>query len=159
MVRVCQQNLLTVINCQYGQECGGVYERTCVILDVELELLSWILTGFVIAKMQSYYCNEKVLTLTAWFSLIRFRGFHFDSIPENLLWSSSQCHKFSVIGIILSYCRPVRFLYPLLQRSWKGVYWFHLVRPSVRPSVCPSVDRIVSTLYLQQYSSDPFHIC
>ena len=26
-------------------------------------------------------------------------------------------------------------------------------------SVCPSVDRIVSALYLQQYSLDPFHIC
>ena len=26
-------------------------------------------------------------------------------------------------------------------------------------SVCPSVDRIVSDLYLQQYSSDAFHIC
>ena len=26
-------------------------------------------------------------------------------------------------------------------------------------SVCPSVDRIVSALYLQQYPSDPFHIC
>ena len=26
-------------------------------------------------------------------------------------------------------------------------------------SVYPSVDRIVSALYLQQYSSDPFHIC
>ena len=26
-------------------------------------------------------------------------------------------------------------------------------------SVCPSVDRIVSALYLQQYSSDPLHIC
>ena len=26
-------------------------------------------------------------------------------------------------------------------------------------SVCPSVDRIMSTLYLQQCSSDPFHIC
>ena len=26
-------------------------------------------------------------------------------------------------------------------------------------SVCPSVDRIASALYLQQYSSDPFHIC
>ena len=25
-------------------------------------------------------------------------------------------------------------------------------------SVCPSVDRIVSTLYLQQYTPDPFHI-
>ena len=33
------------------------------------------------------------------------------------------------------------------------------VCPSVRPSVCPSVDKIVSALYLQQYSSDPFHIC
>ena len=30
------------------------------------------------------------------------------------------------------------------------------------PSVCrtrPSVDRIMSALYLQQYSSDPFHMC
>ena len=33
------------------------------------------------------------------------------------------------------------------------------VCPSVRPSVCPSVDKIVSALYLQQYSLDPFHIC
>ena len=37
----------------------------------------------------------------------------------------------------------------------RGVYWYHLVRLSV----CPSVDRIVSALYLQQYSSDLFHIC
>ena len=33
------------------------------------------------------------------------------------------------------------------------------VCPSVCLSVCPSVDRIVSALYLQQYSSDPFQIC
>ena len=37
----------------------------------------------------------------------------------------------------------------------RGVYWYHLVRLSV----CPSVNRIVSALYLQEYSSDPFHIC
>ena len=49
-------------------------------------------------------------------------------------------------------------LYPPLQRSWKGGI---LVSPcpSVRPSVCPSVDRNVISLYLQQYSSDPFYIC
>ena len=48
--------------------------------------------------------------------------------------------------------------YPLLQRSWKGGI---LVSPcpSVRLSICPSVDGIVSALYLQQYSLDPFHIC
>ena len=34
----------------------------------------------------------------------------------------------------------------------RGVYWFHLVSLSV----CPSVDRIVSALYLQQYSSIHF---
>ena len=31
--------------------------------------------------------------------------------------------------------------------------------PSVCLSVCPCVDRIMSALYLHQYSSDPFHIC
>ena len=31
-------------------------------------------------------------------------------------------------------------------------------QPSRRLSICPSVDRIVSALYLPQYSTDPFHI-
>ena len=46
---------------------------------------------------------------------------------------------------------------PPLQWRWKGGI---LVSPcpSLRLSVCPSVDRIVSALCLQQYSSDPFHI-
>ena len=59
---------------------------------------------------------------------------------------------------------PVMVYYtPRFNEVDRGVYWYHLVRlsvcPSVRLSVCPSVDRIVSALYLQQYSSDPFHIC
>ena len=33
------------------------------------------------------------------------------------------------------------------------------VRLSVHLSISPSVDRILSALYLQQYSLDPFHIC
>ena len=41
-----------------------------------------------------------------------------------------------------------------IQRSWSGVYWFCLILLSV----CPSVDRNVSTLYLLQYSPDPFHV-
>ena len=36
-----------------------------------------------------------------------------------------------------------------LKRGYTGITW----------SVCPSVDRIVSALYLQEYSLDPFHIC
>ena len=44
---------------------------------------------------------------------------------------------------------------PRFNEVERGVYWYHLVRLSV----CPSVDRIVSALYLQQYSLDPFHIC
>ena len=49
----------------------------------------------------------------------------------------------------------VSYYTPRFNEVERGVYWFHLVRLSV----CPSVDRIVSALYLQQYSSDPFHIC
>ena len=41
---------------------------------------------------------------------------------------------------------------PRFNEGERGVTGFTL-------SVCPSVDRIVSALYLQQYSSDPFHIC
>ena len=48
---------------------------------------------------------------------------------------------------------------PRFNEVERGIYWFHLVRLSVGPFVlCPSVDRIVSVLYLQPYSSDPFHI-
>ena len=68
--------------------------------------------------------------------------------PANLplVCSVSLCFN------VMSYFKPP------LQQSWKGGI---LVSPcpSVHMSVCPSVDRIVSTLYLQQYSSDLFHIC
>ena len=106
----------------------------------------------------------------------------FFKIPTNSLYKFYACKNFTVIidwhhisdllyfGKLLHYCIFIsnikscdilawQLLYPLLQWSWKGVYWFHLVRLSVRLSVCPSVYRIVSALYLQQYLLDPFHIC
>ena len=46
------------------------------------------------------------------------------------------------------------YSYTPAQRSWRGVYWFHLVHLPV----CSSVDSIVSVLYLPQYLLDPFHI-
>ena len=60
-------------------------------------------------------------------------------LPRQAVWTSA--------GVSSS------LLYPLLNE----VYWFRLVRLSIRLSVCPSVD-IVSTLYLLQYSPDPFRI-
>ena len=53
------------------------------------------------------------------------------------------------------YCTKRLHYTPRFNEVERGVYWYHLVRLSV----CPSVDRIMSALYLQQYSSDPFHIC
>ena len=66
----------------------------------------------------------------------------------------SNCNH--IIKLSMSYLYPPAST--KLQRSWKGLL---LVSPcpSVGLSVCPSVDRIVSALYLQQYSSDPFYIC
>ena len=46
-----------------------------------------------------------------------------------------------------------RFIIPPASTKLKGGYTGFTL------PVCPSVDRIVSALYLQQYSSDPHHIC
>ena len=64
-------------------------------------------------------------------------------------------------GITLSVCPSVpiwrrqerRSKYSVQLASWE------LRSNSPKMSVCLSVDRIVSALYLQQYSLDPFHIC
>ena len=48
---------------------------------------------------------------------------------------------------------PRRLIIPFASTKLKGVYTDFTL------SVCPSVDRIGSALYLQQYSSDPLHIC
>ena len=57
--------------------------------------------------------------------------------------------------------QSVALFIPPASTKLKGGYTgFTLsICPSVCPSVCLSVDRIVSALYLEQYSSDPFHIC
>ena len=78
-----------------------------------------------------------------------FNWYNFPKLPTSRLLGSHAI--ISIIVIVIA----MILSYPPLQRSWKGVYWFHLVRLSVRPSV----DRIVPALYLQQYLSDPFHIC
>ena len=81
------------------------------------------------------------------------------------IYSDQHVYRFRLLSYYVGWIRDLlkykvvtQFIIPQLQRSCKGGV---LVSPcpSVRPSVCPSVDRIVSALYLQQYSSDPFHIC
>ena len=52
------------------------------------------------------------------------------------------------------------FIHTASMKLKAGYTGFNLsVCPSVPLSICPSVDRILSALYLQQYSSDPFLIC
>ena len=93
------------------------------------------------------------------------------SLCLSVVWSAHLSVQLSIKKCICVPCKYIKqvlneclyhhllnnFLYPPFQRSWKrGI----LVSPcpSVRLSVCPSVDRIVSALYLQQYSWDPLHL-
>ena len=82
------------------------------------------------------------------------------TFSSKFLWSVMTLKAHLVIShstvIVVSY----ELCYVIIPHSTKlkGVYWYHLVRLSVRQCVCPSVDRIVSALYLLQYSPDPFHI-
>ena len=63
-------------------------------------------------------------------------------------------NRWKILLILLEMGGLILFLHytPRFNEVKRGVYWYHLVRLSV----CPSVDRIVSALYLQQYSADPF---
>ena len=84
--------------------------------------------------------------------------------PKSSLLHLSSTHAVAVLYAISSLhhgchgisnypsigCLFNNLLYPPHQQSWKGGIL-------VSPGQC--VDRIVSTLYLQEYSSDPFHIC
>ena len=62
-----------------------------------------------------------------------------------------KCFLYSTVKCIVSSVYKV--IIPPASTKLKGGY------TGITVSVCPSVDRIVSALYLQQYSSDPFHIC
>ena len=65
-----------------------------------------------------------------------------------------MCWFFGVAkSIFWMVCILISVVIPLASTKLKGGY------TGITLSVCPSVDRIVSALYLQQYSSDPFHIC
>ena len=103
---------------------------------------------YLMKKNHVFFCNQHC---TCWLS----------STSSGMILALFRFHVWGQLAVIgLRHGRGQHLLYPRLQRSWKGYTGFTLsVCPSVRPSVCPSVDRIVSTLYLQQYSSDPFHIC
>ena len=77
-----------------------------------------------------------------------------------LYWNSKYCMTIPImIPNISCYCTCYLECYytPASTKLKGGILVSHC--PSVRPSVCPSLDRIVSALYLQQYLSDPFHIC
>ena len=48
-----------------------------------------------------------------------------------------DCHLLHSIPMLDSLLYKVyTCFYTPAQQSWRGVYWVHLVRPSVRPSVC-----------------------
>ena len=58
----------------------------------------------------------------------------------------------------LKYAGFTMFIVPLASTKLKSGILVSR-RPFICPSLRPSVDKIVSTLYLLQYYSDPFHIC
>ena len=65
-----------------------------------------------------------------------------------LCFFSSPFSRLMIVRIILYHV-----IIPPASTKLKGGY------TGITLFVCPSVDRIVSTLYLQEYSSDPLHIC
>ena len=68
-----------------------------------------------------------------------------------------------IYKLVIRFCVPRRNMVKLGRYEIMASGFFPIIIPPTFTgftlSVCPSVDRIVSNLYLQQYSSDPFNIC
>ena len=78
------------------------------------------------------------------------------SLVEYWMQQSLRCQNYTIYANQTDDNQKIIFHHtPCFNEVEMWVYWFHLVRLYL----CPSVDRIVSALYLQQYSSDPVHIC
>ena len=96
------------------------------------------------------YCKviQKRTSISYYWSIDNSCAF-FNKIADIKTAHSIKTFDFSTLYTNL----PLDVIIPLASTKLKGGY------TGITLSVCPSVDRIVSALYLQQYSSDPFHIC
>ena len=87
-----------------------------------------------------------------------------DMAPYHQLHHSWHHTSYLMINffVVYVYAMPqkmlkISFIIPPASTKLKAGYTGFTL--SICTSVRPSVDRIVSALYLQQYSLDPFHIC
>ena len=124
-----------------SQTTGGLGQRYWSVSEVtwppKLELRRWRSSGPSSVMRQGF--------------LIEFRF----CIPLVIItWSCLS----TLTGLVLTTQIEACYYTPRFNEVERGVYWFHVVRPSARLSVRPSVEAIVSAAYLQQYSLDPFHI-
>ena len=137
-------HLEAILSTMYGHEnvisCHWVSGLLCVVRYGRY-LLPWATSQYMLGNMQSIQVIVNPSFLYEFLLVVR----------------ATKCQS-CLQQTILDPYRMVAIIIPPppspTQQSWRGVYSYHLVLLSV----CPSVDRIVSALYLQQYSLDPFHI-
>ena len=111
-----------------------------------------------------------IFTIRLWLQLFRntqrqnvILSLEMGPYPPLFWWTLHKRYIYTIIRVSGLFTIFNRWIYhmgtpviPLASTKLKRrVYWFHLVRLSI----CPSVDKIVSALYFQQYSSDQFNIC
>ena len=132
--------------------------------------LNWVIIGSdnglsPVRRQAIIRTNAEILligTLGTNFSEILSEIHAFSFTKMHLKMSSGKWRPFCFGLNVLNKARNQVVLIFLLQFTFFYTLRFNEVERGYAGftlSVCLSVDRIVSALYLQQYSSDPFHIC
>ena len=124
-------------------------------VSVLTRVLFWYLfTSFLRNSGNKHQNNPLVSTETVHHSSTYITGslYLFDS---NMALSKHQAIIWTNVDTVYwrIYAGLHEFIIPPASTKLKGGYTGFTL------SVCPSVDRMVSALYLQQYSLNPFHIC
>ena len=94
-------------------------------------------SSLILICVYRFYCEE--LKVFLWHLLNRFHWLTYFPVTCFIGQINANCNIFIIIYLIKIFTYILYIFIPLPNEVGGGVYWIHLVRPSVRLSVCPSV--------------------
>ena len=120
----------------------------------ELTLITWIATALLILMVRAKggKCGLVSNIIIKWLFYNIF-NINYWVPPCNIFHCKMILHSATMYSLPQTYLRynlqnhPIYCLHCLLQRSWKGIYSFHIVHLSLHLSFHPSVDGIGCALY------------
>ena len=114
--------------------CNWILITLKFVPEVQLTKFRFCLSNGLVLNRRSHYMdqsNNAGVTWPQWVNSYK----HINSLwPSDTIWRHKSGSKLAQVMAccLMAPSHYLNLLYPPAQQSWRGVYWFHLVRLSVR---------------------------